>query len=71
VHTVADSHFAKALLDLFEVPVDQQARYVHSAAVEARGSETGTQIRVSVVSRCWPDGADRSIVARWKPLKRE
>lgn len=71
VHTVADSHFARALLNLFEVPTDQQARYVHSAAVEARGTETGTQIRVSVVSRCWPDGADRSIVARWKSLKRE
>ncbi|MEU4680657.1 hypothetical protein [Micromonospora sp. NPDC023737] len=71
IHTVNTARFSRALLEAFNVPEDKQAAYVHSVEVEARGSSEGTEIQVTAVSRCWPDGDDRVVSGRWKPVRRE
>lgn len=71
VHTVSTSRFSNALLKLFNVPEAERSSYVHSVGVEARGTQTGTEIQVTVVSRCWPDSEERAVTGKWKPLKRE
>jgi hypothetical protein len=71
VHTVSSCKFAKALLSAFNVPQEEADNYVHSAHVEARGTSSGTQIQISTVSRCWPDGNEREHTSRWKGVKRE
>jgi hypothetical protein len=70
-HTVGSCKFADAMLDLFNVPAAERSSYVHVAAVQARGTASGTEIQVDVVSRCWPDGRERRIESRWKKLGRE
>lgn len=71
VRTVAESKFAQALLTLFGVPLEVQEDYVHEAGIEARGTGQGTEVQVTVVSRCWPDGEARSHRGRWKSVRRE
>jgi hypothetical protein len=71
VHTVETCRFANAMLELFNVPAEERASYVHEAHIEAEGSASGTRIKPSVVSRCWPDGDDREVTTRWKLLRRE
>ncbi|MFD6712349.1 hypothetical protein ACFWDB_00420 [Micromonospora chalcea] len=71
LHTLNTSRFPRVLLNAFNVPEVEHEAYVHSAEVGARGSAKGTQIQVSVTSRCWPDGEERTKTAAWKPLKRE
>lgn len=71
IHTLDTCRFARALLDAFEVPRDRQAAYVHEAMVEARGTDHGTEIKITTVSRCWPDGYGRIFSGRWKPVRRE
>lgn len=70
-HTVTTGKFARMLLTAFNVPDAEMASYVHDARVQARGSTQGTQIEVSTVSRCWPDGEERVHTGRWKPIRRE
>jgi len=71
VRTLNDSKFSRALLTLFGVPQEEQATHVHEAAIEARGTGQGTEVQVTVVSRCWPDGAPRRHRGRWKSVRRE
>lgn len=71
VHTVSSCKFAKALLTAFKVPEDQMNDYVHSAEVEAKGTSRGTEIQITAISRCWPDGNERVRVGNWKEVKRE
>jgi hypothetical protein len=71
VRTIGDSKFAQALLTLFCVPREVQADYVHEAGIEARGTGQGTEVQVTVVSRCWPDGEPRRHSGRWKSVRRE
>lgn len=71
MHSLSTLKFAKALLDLFQVPHALQTDYVHEASISARNVATGTQIQISVKSRCWPDGSPRVHSGAWKPLRRE
>jgi hypothetical protein len=71
VHTPGTLKIAKALLNLFKVPEAEHARYVHLGHAEVRGVSRGTQLRIGVVSRCWPDGVDREVVGKWKTVRRE
>lgn len=71
VRSLADSGFTRALLALFQVPPDHEADYVHEAGIEARGTEQGTEVQVTVVSKCWPDGESRQYRGRWKHVRRE
>lgn len=71
VRSLRDSKFATALLTLFRVPPDEQPDYVHDAQIEVRGTERGTEVQVTVVSRCWPDREPRRHRGRWKPVRRE
>ena len=70
-HTLSTCRFARDLLVLFNVPEAQRDAYVHSASVESRGTASGTRILVTVTSRNWPDGQERTVSSRWKPLRRE
>jgi len=72
-HTIQSSRFVPALLRAFGVPDEAMPRYVHSAKIEARGSAEGMEIRISGVSRGWPDGKDRTFIKRpeWKTIDRE
>ncbi|MFE3080924.1 hypothetical protein [Nocardia tengchongensis] len=71
-HTLKTSRFSRMLLTAFNVPDEEMDSYVHRADIEARGSAKGdTQILVSTVSRCWPDGDERKHVGKWKSVKRE
>lgn len=70
-HSVGTLKIAKAFLDLFNVPPEEQGRYVHISRAEVRGVTRGTQLRIGVVSRCWPDGDDREVVSKWKTVRRE
>jgi hypothetical protein len=63
--------FANAMLELFNVPVSERPSYVHEAHIETEGTASGTRIKPSVVSRCWPDGDEREVTTRWKLLRRE
>lgn len=71
VHTVDTCKFAKALLLLFRVPEAELAHYVHTVTLEARGTDSGIEIKVSVTSRCWADGKERVVAGNWKDLNRE
>lgn len=71
VRTLRDSRFSRALLTLFGVPDAEQANCVHEAGIEARSTDQGTEVQVTVVSRCWPDGVARSHRGRWKSVRRE
>lgn len=70
-HTVASCQFADALLGLFNVPAEQRSNYVHSVKAEARGASGGTELRVQITSRNWPDGRNRRVQGAWKPLRRD
>ena len=69
--TLQTCKFAKAMLDLFNVPEDEQDDYVHEARIQAKAGSSGVQILPSVRSRCWPDGQDRVVQMDWKTLRRE
>jgi hypothetical protein len=71
VHSTDTCRFARMLLEAFEVPSEKHAEYVHEGRVEARGTQRGTEILVTTISRCWPDGRDRSVAVGWKAVKRE
>jgi hypothetical protein len=71
VHAVRTCKTAATLLSLFGVPDSDLDRYAHEAAVEARGGLRGTEIKVTLRSRCWPDGEEREISSRWKAIRRE
>lgn len=71
IHTVETCKFAAALLSAFNVPKEEWAFYVHETSVKARGTSHGTEIQVSTVSRCWPDGKERVVSGKWRPVKRE
>jgi hypothetical protein len=71
VHTVDTCRFANAMLELFNVPAEERPSYVHEAHIEAEGSASGTRIKPSVVSRCWPDREEREVTTRSKLLRRE
>lgn len=71
VHTIGSSKFARMLLEAFNVPAERMSDYVHTAQVEARGTEQGTEIQITTVSRCWPDGDERVNTSKWKPVRRE
>jgi hypothetical protein len=68
--TIDECKTARALLSAFGVPPHTLAEYAHSVDVHARGTSGGTEIRVGITSRCWPDAADRRCSSDWKPLKR-
>jgi hypothetical protein len=70
-HTLETCKFANVILDLFNVPSAERHLYAHSAYVESRGTPHGTQIRVTTVSRMWPDGEERAVSGRWKAVRRE
>jgi hypothetical protein len=69
--TVRECKIVHALLSAFGVPHDELEDAVHSVTVEARGTRRGTEIKVRLVSRCWPDGQERGCLSGWKPLKRQ
>jgi hypothetical protein len=71
VHNIASLKFAAALLDVFNVPASEQPEYVHDAKIAARNVPRGTEVQVTVRSRCWPDGVPRVEAGNWKPLRRE
>jgi hypothetical protein len=71
VHTIASSKFARMLLEAFNVPENDMPSYVHTAQIEARGTAQGTEIQISTISRCWPDGDERVHTSDWKPVRRE
>ena len=71
VHTIASSKFAHMLLEAFNVPENEMPSYVHAAEVEAKGTARGTEIKISAISRCWPDGDERVHTSKWKRVKRE
>jgi hypothetical protein len=66
---VSDCKFAEALLSAFNVPPNAVDDYVHSVHVEAKGTNLGTEIQISTVSRCWPDGNERERKSQWKPVR--
>ncbi len=70
-HTLATCKFADAFLHLFNVPEAERPLYVHEASVQSRGTDRGTQIRVTTLSRNWPDGLEREYSGRWKAVRRE
>lgn len=70
-HTVASVKFADALLTAFNVPAAEKASYVHQVRIDAKGSAQGTEIQISAISRCWPDGDDRAVRSPWKVVRRE
>jgi len=70
-HTLRTCRFADALLALFQVPEGRRQAYVHSASVQSRGTARGTQIKVTAVSRSWPDGEAREVAGKWKAVRRE
>lgn len=70
VQTVKNCEFAEVLLRLFNVAPGLQAAAVHDAGVEVRNSATGVERKVTVTSRCWPDGSDRVVEVGWKPASR-
>ena len=70
-HSLATCKFADALLRLFNVLTEERFRYVHTASVQGRGTADGTEIKVTVVSRNWPDGRERQVSGRWKSVRRE
>jgi hypothetical protein len=71
IHSLATLGFATALLRLFQVPEPKMPAYVHEGRIESRNVRTGTQIRISVRSQCWPDGKARLVESKWKALRRE
>ncbi|MBX3277678.1 MAG: hypothetical protein KF868_06715 [Acidobacteria bacterium] len=71
LHTPDSCKFAAALLELFGVPKSKRANYVHSASIEAQGAASGSQIRIELTSRCWPDQIERRVDSGWKILRRE
>lgn len=71
VHTVSSCKFARMLLAAFNVPQDHAEDYVHSAEIRAKGTSEGTEIQITAISRCWPDGNERARIGQWKPVKRE
>ena len=71
LHTVETCKFANSLLTLFNVPNEQKPSYIHSAKIDAQGTQQGTKIKVTVTSRCWPAGQEREVSTGWKTLKRE
>ncbi|HEX6701509.1 MAG TPA: hypothetical protein VF101_12350 [Gaiellaceae bacterium] len=71
LHTVSTCTFADALLGLFGVPVAARPAYVYDASARVRGTSRGTQLRVVVTSRCWPDGEERQVAGNWKSVRRE
>lgn len=70
-HTLATCKFADAFLRLFKVPDEERRLYVHEASVQSQGTPQGTQIRVTTLSRNWPDGVERQYSGRWKAIRRE
>lgn len=70
-HTVRTCTFADMLLEATEVPAEDRRQYVHETAAEVRGTATGAEIRVSIVSRARSDGDDRVYTGQWRKLKRE
>ncbi|OBI11835.1 hypothetical protein [Mycobacterium sp. E2497] len=69
--TIESAKFADALLTAFNVPDWEKAGYVHQVQINAKGSREGTEILISAVSRCWPDGDDRVVKSDWKVVGRE
>lgn len=70
-HTLATMPFAKALLDLFNVPDADQPGYVHQAEVRMRNATAGPEMKPLIRSRAWPDGDERIVETNFKPVKRE
>jgi hypothetical protein len=71
VHTVSSCKFVQALFTAFNVPQGEVDNYTHSAYVKAKGTSRGTEIQITAVSRCWPDGNERVRTGQWKEVKRE
>ncbi len=71
VHSPSSLHFCRAILDLFQVPRAAQSEYVHDAVIGARANDSGTEIRVAITSRSWPDRTSHVYRGAWKPLRRE
>ncbi|MFG2106000.1 hypothetical protein [Micromonospora chersina] len=71
IHTARSCKFTRALLNAFAVPEDEHSAYVHDAGAQVKGSNLGTEIQITTVSRCWPDGNERVMAGRWKELRRE
>lgn len=71
LHTIATCKFADALMSLFNVPATKRPTYVNDVAALVRGTTRGTQLRVIVTSRCWPDGENREVAGNWKAVRRE
>jgi hypothetical protein len=69
INTVSSCKFVQALLSAFNVPSEAADDYVHSAHVEAKGTESGMRIKVTTVSRCWLDGDERVRESTWKPVR--
>lgn len=71
LHTLSTNRFATMLLKAFNVPREQMFGYVHDASVQMRGGPKGTQLKITVVSRCHSDGTEKTRESTWKKLKRD
>lgn len=72
LHDLSSCTFADKMLELFNVPAETRASYVHDARIQMRTSESGQiQTLPTVVSRCWPDGEERTVETRWKTQRRD
>ncbi|MFK4150414.1 hypothetical protein ACI2LV_00335 [Streptomyces fungicidicus] len=58
LHTLATSHFVRALFDALDVPEPLRPTYVNDARMLLEQSEKGTLLNISVVSRRYGEGKE-------------
>lgn len=71
LHDLTTCSFADSMLELFNVPQEARPAYVHDARIQMRIEDGVIETLPTVVSRCWPDGEDRTVETRWKKQRRD